>query len=275
MFRGKNRLSPPEDAVDERLSHGKTGSVHLWTLLMKGYAMEKKPEMSWPYFGRTGDVTFPWDSLSSTASLGGLSRFFPRNLSRMETMGYKQAPHAVNSGTEIFCDISGSSRGPYISSLEPFISFLKYISRQYILFCFRICYLSQRLGRLPRRRRRKSRRPWRKTRKPCKQTEHWTHDPLALGGAYSEWVLWELRNYYTSSWSVCSEVNKPEVMWNLVCWGFSVYSRMLVKSHWGCCEYAVFDMSRINEWVFNDSTKLKLANGCQIAMSKVKIYSCN
>ena len=27
MFRGKNRLSPPEDAVDERLSHGKTGDV--------------------------------------------------------------------------------------------------------------------------------------------------------------------------------------------------------------------------------------------------------
>ena len=24
MFRGKNQLSPPEDAVDERLSHGKT-----------------------------------------------------------------------------------------------------------------------------------------------------------------------------------------------------------------------------------------------------------
>ena len=41
MFRGKNRLSPPEDAVDERLSHGKTGSVHLRTPLMKGYPMEK------------------------------------------------------------------------------------------------------------------------------------------------------------------------------------------------------------------------------------------
>ena len=27
MFRGENRLSPPEDAVDERLSHGKTGDV--------------------------------------------------------------------------------------------------------------------------------------------------------------------------------------------------------------------------------------------------------
>ena len=27
MLRGKNRLSPPEDAVDERLSHGKTGDV--------------------------------------------------------------------------------------------------------------------------------------------------------------------------------------------------------------------------------------------------------
>ena len=51
----KNRLSPPEDAVDERLSHGKTGSVHLRTPLMKGYPMEKA-EMSWPYFGRTGDV---------------------------------------------------------------------------------------------------------------------------------------------------------------------------------------------------------------------------
>ena len=51
----KNRLSPPEDAVDERLSYGKTGSVHLRTPLMKGYPMEK-PEMSWPYFGRTGDV---------------------------------------------------------------------------------------------------------------------------------------------------------------------------------------------------------------------------
>ena len=55
MFRGKNRLSPPEDAVDERLSHGKTGSVHLRTPLMKGSPMEK-PDMSWPYFGRTGDV---------------------------------------------------------------------------------------------------------------------------------------------------------------------------------------------------------------------------
>ena len=55
MFRGKNRLSPPEDAVDERVSHGKTGSVHLRTPLMKGYPMEKL-EMSWPYFGRTGDV---------------------------------------------------------------------------------------------------------------------------------------------------------------------------------------------------------------------------
>ena len=41
MFRGKNRLSPPEDAVDERLSHGKTGSVLLRTPLMKGYPMEK------------------------------------------------------------------------------------------------------------------------------------------------------------------------------------------------------------------------------------------
>ena len=51
----KNRLSPPEDAVDERLSHGKTGLVHLRTPLMKGYPMEK-PEMSWLYFGRTGDV---------------------------------------------------------------------------------------------------------------------------------------------------------------------------------------------------------------------------
>ena len=51
----KNRLSPPEDAVDERLSHGKTRSVHLRTPLMKGYPMEKT-EMSWPYFGRTGDV---------------------------------------------------------------------------------------------------------------------------------------------------------------------------------------------------------------------------
>ena len=30
MYRGKNRLSPPEDAVDESLSHGKTGSVHRW-----------------------------------------------------------------------------------------------------------------------------------------------------------------------------------------------------------------------------------------------------
>ena len=33
--------------------------------------------------GRTGDVTspvFPWDSVSSTASSGGLSRFFPRNI---------------------------------------------------------------------------------------------------------------------------------------------------------------------------------------------------
>ena len=49
---------------------------------------------------RTSPV-FPWDSLSSTASSGGLSRFFPRNISRMETMGCKQAPHAVNSGTEI------------------------------------------------------------------------------------------------------------------------------------------------------------------------------
>ena len=27
MFRGKKRLSPPEEAVDERLSHGKTGDV--------------------------------------------------------------------------------------------------------------------------------------------------------------------------------------------------------------------------------------------------------
>ena len=27
MFLGKNWLSPPEDAVDERLSHGKTGDV--------------------------------------------------------------------------------------------------------------------------------------------------------------------------------------------------------------------------------------------------------
>ena len=27
MFRGKNQLSPPEDPVDERLSHGKTGDV--------------------------------------------------------------------------------------------------------------------------------------------------------------------------------------------------------------------------------------------------------
>ena len=70
--------------------------------------------------GRTGDVTFAklwtspvlpkysqdisgfsWDSLSSTASSGGMSRFFQRNISRMETMGCKQAPHAVNSGTEI------------------------------------------------------------------------------------------------------------------------------------------------------------------------------
>ena len=42
MFRGKNRLSPPEDAVDERLSHGKTGSVHLRTPLMKGYPMENR-----------------------------------------------------------------------------------------------------------------------------------------------------------------------------------------------------------------------------------------
>ena len=49
---------------------------------------------------RTSPV-FPWDSLSSTASSGGLSRFFPRNISRMETMGCKQAPHAVNSGTEM------------------------------------------------------------------------------------------------------------------------------------------------------------------------------
>ena len=55
MFRGKNRLSPPEDAVDERLSHGKTGSVHLTTQLMKGYPMEK-PEMYWPYLGITGNV---------------------------------------------------------------------------------------------------------------------------------------------------------------------------------------------------------------------------
>ena len=31
----------------------------------------------------------------------------------METMGCKQAPHAVNSGTEIFLDISGSSLGPF------------------------------------------------------------------------------------------------------------------------------------------------------------------
>ena len=44
---------------------------------------------------------FPWDSLSSTAASVGLSQFFPRNISRMETMGCKQAPHAVNSGTEI------------------------------------------------------------------------------------------------------------------------------------------------------------------------------
>ena len=50
---------------------------------------------------RTSPV-FPWDSLSSTASSGELSRFFPRNISRMETMGCKKAPHAVNSGTEIF-----------------------------------------------------------------------------------------------------------------------------------------------------------------------------
>ena len=33
MFRGKNRLSPPEDAVDERLSHGKT--VDVLTVLWK------------------------------------------------------------------------------------------------------------------------------------------------------------------------------------------------------------------------------------------------
>ena len=58
---------------------------------------------------RTSPV-FPWDSLSSTASSGGLSRFFPRNISRMETMGCKQAPHAVNSGTEI---LSGSLLGPF------------------------------------------------------------------------------------------------------------------------------------------------------------------
>ena len=50
---------------------------------------------------RTSPV-FPWDSLSSTASSGGLSRFFPQNISRMETMGYKQAPHTVNSRTEFF-----------------------------------------------------------------------------------------------------------------------------------------------------------------------------
>ena len=50
---------------------------------------------------RTSPV-FPWDSLSSMASSGGLSWFFPWNISRMETMGCKQAPHAVNSGTEIF-----------------------------------------------------------------------------------------------------------------------------------------------------------------------------
>ena len=31
-------------------------------------------------------TVFPWDSLSSTASSGGLSRFFPRKISWMETM---------------------------------------------------------------------------------------------------------------------------------------------------------------------------------------------
>ena len=75
---------------------------------MKG--SREEPEMShlqncgYPRFFqstvRTSPV-FPWDSLSSTPSSGGPSRFFPRNISRMETMGCKQAPHAVNSGTEI------------------------------------------------------------------------------------------------------------------------------------------------------------------------------
>ena len=57
MFRGKNRLSPPEDAIDERLSHGKTGSVHLRTLLMKGYPMKKPAQSTW---GRRWWKAIPW-----------------------------------------------------------------------------------------------------------------------------------------------------------------------------------------------------------------------
>ena len=53
----KNRLSPPEDAVDERLSHEKTGSVHLRTPLMKGYPMEKPAQSTW---GRRWWKAIPW-----------------------------------------------------------------------------------------------------------------------------------------------------------------------------------------------------------------------
>ena len=79
-----------------------------WETHLKG--SREEPEMShlqncghrrfFQSMVRTSPVS-PWDSLSSTASSGGLSRFFPRNISRMETIGCKQAPHAVNSGTEI------------------------------------------------------------------------------------------------------------------------------------------------------------------------------
>ena len=122
----KNRLSLPEDAVDERLSRGQPGSVHLRTLLMKGYPMEKPAQSTW---GRRWWKAIPWknrlslpeDAVDERLSHGKtgsvylrtpLMKGYPVDNPAQSTWGrrwWKAIPWKNRR-----CHISGSSLEPFI-----------------------------------------------------------------------------------------------------------------------------------------------------------------